>query len=146
MHVRVATEADLPEMSRVRMSVRENRLADPTSLRPGDARWMLAGDGRGWVCEVDGSIVGFAMADRSGANVYALFVEPAYEGRGIGRILHDTMMDWFFTAGVKSVWLSTDPGTRAERLYRAAGWIFCGTMSNGEIRFELSREQWAAGG
>jgi hypothetical protein len=34
----------------------------------------------------------------------ALFVEPGYESCGIGRRLHDTMMEWFFAAGVPEVW------------------------------------------
>jgi len=124
------------------MSVNENRLSDLSVLNPGDVDRMLAGDGRGWVCEVDGRIVAFAMADLSGANVYALFVEPGYEGQGIGRNLHDTMMNWFFDAGVPEVWLSTDPNTRADSFYRCAGWVANGTRSNGEIRFTMSRERW----
>jgi GNAT superfamily N-acetyltransferase len=142
MNIRVATESDIPEMGRVRMSVNENRIPSLGSLRPGDTERMLGGDGCGWVCEVDGRIVAFAIADLSGANVYALFVEPGSEGRGIGRRLHDTMMDWLFAAGVKVVWLSTDPNTRAEGFYRKAGWIPTGSKPNGEIRFEMSRERW----
>jgi GNAT superfamily N-acetyltransferase len=142
MRIRVATEGDISEMGRVRMSVRENRIASVSSLSPGDTERMLRGDGRGWVSEIDGRVVGFAIADLSGANVYALFIEPEYERRGIGRLLHDTMMDWFFSHMVSSVWLSTDPGTRAENFYRKAGWIATGTEANGEIRFELSRDGW----
>ena len=124
------------------MSVRENRIPDLEVLEPGGTERMLDGDGRGWVCEVDGRIVGFAIADLSAANVYALFVEPAFEGRGIGRHLHDTMMAWFLAAGPSRVWLSTDPDTRAESFYRRAGWVEVGKERNGEIRFEMSRERW----
>jgi len=126
------------------MSVRENRIPDLSVLDPRDIDRMLGGDGCGWVCEVDDRIVGFAMADLSKANVYALFVEPAFEGRGIGRRLHDTMMRWFFDRGIPEVWLSTDPNTRAEAFYRRAGWTAAGTRANGEIRFTLSRERWLA--
>jgi GNAT superfamily N-acetyltransferase len=91
---------------------------------------------------VDSRIVGFAIGDFPDSNVYALFVEAEYEGRGVGRLLHDTMMDWFFSAGAETVWLSTDPNTRAERFYRAAGWSFRGTEANGELRFEMSRASW----
>jgi GNAT superfamily N-acetyltransferase len=145
MKIRVATEADIPEMGRVRMSVRENRLDSLSSLNAGDTERMLRGDGCGWVGEVDGRIVGFAIADLSGANVYALFIEPEFERRGIGRLLHDTMMDWFFSRQVRSVWLTTDPGTRAEGFYRKAGWIAAGLEANGEIRFEMSRDEWLGG-
>ena len=141
MKIRVATEADIPEMGRVRMSVRENRLASLSSLKAGETERLLCDDGRGWVSEVDGRIVGFAIADLSGANVYALFVEPGFERQGIGRLLHDTMMDWFFSNPVSTVWLSTDPSTRAEGFYRKAGWIASGEEANGEIRFEMTRDR-----
>jgi GNAT superfamily N-acetyltransferase len=142
MNIRVATESDIPELGRVRMSVNENRIPSLASLRPGDMERMLGGDGCGWVGEVDGRIVAFAIADLSGANVYALFVEPGHEGRGVGCRLHDTMMEWFFAAGVDDVWLGTDPNTRAERFYRKAGWMPTGSRPNGEIRFEMSRGRW----
>jgi hypothetical protein len=51
------------------------------------------------------------------------------------------MMDWMFAAGADEVWLGTDPGTRAERIYRAAGWRFAGNEPNGEARYEMSRER-----
>jgi GNAT superfamily N-acetyltransferase len=103
MRIRVATEADIPEMGRVRMSVQENRHVSLDSLQAGETERMLGGDGCGWVGEDDGRIVGFAIADISGANVYALFFEPDFERRGIGRLLHDAMMNWFFSNGVTRV-------------------------------------------
>ncbi len=144
MQIRPASEADIPEMHRIRTSVRENRLAIPSLVQPGDYRAMLAEHGRGWVAESDGRIIGFAVADLSRRNVWALFVDPASEGRGAGRQLHDAMMDWMFAAGAEEVWLGTDPGTRAERFYRSAGWRFAGGEPNGEARYEMSRDDWSA--
>lgn len=143
--IRVAEEADIGEMHRIRLAVRENRLADPAMVQPDDYRPLLGRDGRGWVAEVDGRLVGFAVADRLRGNVWALFVDPRFEGRGAGRMLHDAMMDWLFAAGLGSVWLSTDPGTRAEAFYRAAGWRPAG-QHRGEARYEMSREEWLARG
>ena len=34
------------------------------------------------------------------------------------------------------LWLSTDPGTRAQRFYARAGWLSRGLQDNGELRFE----------
>lgn len=147
MQIRPASVADIAEMHRVRMSVRENRLADPALVQPRDYEAMLAERGRGWVAEVDGRVAGFAIGDASRMNVWALFVHPDAEGRGTGRRLHDAMMEWFFTsAGAERVWLSTDPGTRAERFYRAAGWRHAGPEPNGEARYEMSRVQWSQRG
>lgn len=131
-------------MHRVRLSVRENRLSDPARVQPHHYRSMLNEHGRGWVAEVEGRIAGFAIADLSRSNVWALFVDPAFEGAGIGRRLHDAMLDGMFAAGAEQVWLSTDPGTRAERFYRSAGWRLAGREENGELRFERSREGWIA--
>jgi len=142
MIFRNATEADIGEMHRVRMSVRENILRNPALVTPEDTREMLASRGRGWVCEVDGRIVGFAVGDMAAMNVWALFVEPGCQGRGIGRRLHDAMMGWMFESGAERVWLSTDPGTRAERFYRRAGWEAAGLQPGGELRFEMTRDRW----
>lgn len=145
VRIRVAVDADIPEMHRIRLAVRENRLADPSWVQPDDYRRMIAEDGRGWVAEADGRMVGFAVADLRRANVWALFVDPAFEGRGAGRLLHDRMMDWLFAAGAERVWLCTDPGTRAEAFYRAAGWRNAGEQ-RGEARYEMGRDGWTGRG
>ena len=141
MRIYVATHAEIPHMHRIRMSVRENRLSDQTRVRAHDYMAFVERDGRAWVAEVDGRIVGFAVADLARSNVWALFVEPGYEGHGIGRQLHDRMMDWLFGSGATLVWLRTDPDTRAERFYRAAGWRYVGQEEHGEARFEMANDQ-----
>lgn len=135
---RVATAADIPGMNRVRMSVRENILSDPSLITKGDYGDMLTIHGRGWVHERDGKIVGFAVGDHARRNIWALFIEPGYEGLGIGRALHDAMVRWLFEQSSEPLWLSTTPGTRAEAFYRAAGWRHVGDAPHGEIRFELN--------
>ncbi|MBW3553779.1 MAG: GNAT family N-acetyltransferase [Gemmatimonadetes bacterium] len=131
-------------MHRIRMAVRENVLGDPGRIQPSNYAAILDAGGRGWVAEVEGRMVGFAVADLARSNVWALFVDPGFEARGVGRRLHDTMMDWFFAAGADRVWLGTDPGTRAEGFYRSAGWSYVGDDPNGEARYEMSREEWLA--
>lgn len=137
---RAAVRVDIDAMHVVRCAVRENRLSRPDRITPDDYRAMLERDGRGWVAEVDGRIVGFAVADVRRFNVWALFVDPEHERRGIGLALHDVMMVWFFAQpGVERVWLTTAPGTRAEGFYRRAGWRACGLDAHGEMRFEMDR-------
>jgi GNAT superfamily N-acetyltransferase len=51
--------------------------------------------GKGWVCEM-AQLVGFAIADLIDNNIWALFVHPDFEGKGIGKTLHDMMLDWYF--------------------------------------------------
>jgi GNAT superfamily N-acetyltransferase len=136
--VRAATAADIAEMHRVRLSVRENRLAEPGRVQPHHYVSMLE-TGRGWVSEVAGTIVGFAIADLAGGSLWALFVDPEYERRGIGRQLHDTAIAWLFASGAERIWLTTDPGTRAERFYQSAAWQRSGVEASGEVRYERSR-------
>jgi GNAT superfamily N-acetyltransferase len=140
--VRIAIDDDIPLMHRIRMSVRENQLSDPSRVRLRDYHSLLR-SGRGWVCEVDGTIVGFAIADLASYSVWALFVEPLYERRGIGRQLHDAMVEWLFASGAPRIALTTDPHTRAERFYEAAGWQRVGQEPNGETCYHLVRERFA---
>lgn len=143
MTIRAAEIADIPAMHRVRLAVTENALSSPTRISHDDYQSMLLRDGRGWVFEQGGAIVGFAVGDRARRNIWALFVAPGFERRGIGRALHDVMMRWMFDVGAETVWLGTAAGTRAERFYVTAGWERVGHLENGEVRFEMSRERYA---
>jgi GNAT superfamily N-acetyltransferase len=142
MKLREAVIADIPELHRVRMAVKENALSNPDLITPADYASFLTEKGKGWLVEDEGQVLGFAIVDLEGRNVWALFVDPPAEGRGIGRQLHHTMMNWYFQQTDQAIWLSTAPGSRAERFYRKAGWIEAGTYGKGEIRFELKAGDW----
>lgn len=137
--LRVARRDDIPAMHRVRMSVQENRLVS-TSLSEADYVSAIESSGRGWVIEVDEAIVAFAVGDASNGSIWALFVEPGQEGRGYGRQLHDVMVRWLWQQGLEKLWLTTNPGTRAQRFYEASGWQYVGPAAHGEVRLELMRE------
>ena len=136
---REAVIEDIAVIQTIRNAVRENRLSDPSRVTDNDVQEYILDRGKGWVYEHDGHIVGFAIGDLQDANIWALFILPEFEGIGIGRSLHDTMVTWMFDQGLSCIWLSTAPGTRAERFYREAGWTKTGITPSGEIRFELSR-------
>ena len=134
--LRIATRADIGAMHRVRLAVRENRLSDPARFTEADYVRDIEETGRGWVVEACGEVVAFAIGRRTDGNVWALFVDPAHEGRGYGTRLHDALVAWLEEHGPGVLWLTTDPGTRAERFYRARGWVERGEPSAGERRFE----------
>lgn len=136
--IRQATAADAAAMHRVRIAVRENKLVSMV-LTDRDYITAIEETGRGWVAEEDGEIVAFAVGNRDTGSVWALFVAPVHEGRGYGRRLHDVMVAWLFEQGHDRLWLTTKPGTRAERFYCAAGWRRAGEDPPGEVRFELRR-------
>lgn len=134
--LRQATRLDIPGMHRVRLAVRENRL---TSSIISEEHYMPAIEttGRGWVIEIDDSVVAFAVGNKNTGNIWALFVEPDHEGLGYGRRLHDAMVDWLFLNKISRLNLSTAFGTRAEKFYEKAGWAQTGQRENGEVYFEL---------
>ena len=142
MIVREAVTADIPQIQVVRNLVKENPLPDPSLVTDADCKDYLTNRGKGWVCEMGNRIVGFSIISVKDNNVWALFIQPGYERQGIGRLLHDRMMNWYFTQTTETVWLGTAPGTRAEKFYEAAGWTKTGIRPNGEVRFEMSQSQW----
>lgn len=143
MRYRQAGVEDIPAMHEVRLAVRENVLSNPVRVRPENYRNLLERDGRCWLCEADGRVAGFVVADRVRANLWALFVAPEFEGRGIGRQLLDLATAWLLEEGdLDGAWLSTEPGTRAQRLYQRSGWSEAGTLPNGEVRYEITRSRW----
>jgi len=142
--IREATIDDILQIQVVRNSVSENTLSDPNLVSDKDCEEFLTRRGKGWVCEIDQEIVGFSIADLKENNIWALFLKPEFEKQGIGKILHDTMLDWYFKQTKKTVWLGTTPGTRADMFYRKAGWKENGTCGKDEIKFEMSYTEWAA--
>lgn len=137
-YIRQAMPGDAAAMHRVRLAVNENRLVSMT-LAEHDYIGAIQQTGRGWVAEVDGSVVGFAVGNSQTGNIWALFVDPGHEGKGYGRQLHDVMVAWLWQQGLDRLWLTTDSGTRAERFYLRAGWQPDGAAGAGEVRFELQR-------
>ena len=144
MQIREAQVADIPKMSEIRLAVKENVLSNPGLVTYDDYVNYLTHRGKGWVAEVSGCLVGFAIVDLQGHNIWALFVHPNFDRQGIGRDLHDTMLSWYFAQTTTPVWLSTAPGSRAEGFYRRASWHETGRTRNGDVRFELA--QWQAPG
>lgn len=142
MQIREATVNDIPQIQFVRKSVLENKLSDPALVTDKDCEEYLTRRGKGWVCELNNEIVGFAIADLQDNNIWALFLLPAYEKQGIGCSLHDTMLCWYFSKTAHPVWLTTAPETRAEGFYRKLGWKEIGLYGKGEIKFQMTLLEW----
>ena len=141
---REAELTDIPQIQVVRNAVKENMLSDPALVSDKDCEEFLTERGKGWVCETDNTIVGFAIVDMKENNLWALFIHPLFEAKGIGRVLHDRMINWYFDQTFDKVWLGTAPGTRAENFYRKAGWKEAGMHGTREVKFEMNFEDWNA--
>ena len=134
---------DIKQIQIVRNAVKENTLSDPNLVPDADVEEYLFHRGKGWVCEIDNVVVGFSIVDLKDKNIWALFVHPDHEAKGIGKKLHDVMLDWYFDQTQETVWLGTSLKTKAEQFYRMQGWKEVGTHGKGEIKFEMDFENWA---
>ena len=94
MIYREAEIKDIPQIQIVRNAVKENQLSDPALVPDSDVEIYMNNRGNGWVCEIENRIAGFAIVDLVENNVWALFVHPDFEAQGIGKKLHEIMMDW----------------------------------------------------
>jgi len=137
--IRKAETSDVVAMNHLRLQVQENILSDPSRVTAEMTTEAISVTGGGWVFEEEGQILGFSIALLKDPSIWALFVLPGHEGRGIGHALIGVAVNWLWSQGAERIWLGTDPGTRAERFYRERGWREAGKHDNGEIRFELNR-------
>lgn len=142
MNLRSATVQDVDILFDIRCSVTENHQSRDELRTIGvtveTVRDMIeSGDYVSTIAEVDGRPVGFTMAQISEAYVFACFVRPDFENRGIGRALMAAAETGLRQAGVDRAWLSTgsDPHLRAVGFYRRLGWREDGFLDDGQIRF-----------
>jgi GNAT superfamily N-acetyltransferase len=142
MKIREAILSDIPQIQIVRNLVKENVLSDPSLVPDSDVADYITRRGKGWVCEIANEVVGFSIIDLQDHNVWALFMHPDFEKQGIGKQLHDVMMDWYFAQTQTTVWLGTEPKSRAENFYRKAGWQEVGVHGKGEVKFEMQFADW----
>ncbi len=132
--IRRAISADHERITEIRNSVKENILRDPSRVSVADYKWFERNPGI-WVWEEKGKILGFSAADTRDGTIWALFVDPEHEGRGIGRALFAKALVSLREAGHKTGSLTTQPGSRADRFYQRAGWKAIGTSERGERIF-----------
>jgi ribosomal protein S18 acetylase RimI-like enzyme len=133
--LRRATPADIPRIMEIRGAVRENRLSDPSRVTNADVLWQIAHSPI-HLWDDGGVIKGFSAGDPRDGSIFALFVDPAFEGQEIGQALILAACRSLAAAGRRIAKLSTDPGTRAERFYLRNGWLAKGLDARGEMVFE----------
>jgi GNAT superfamily N-acetyltransferase len=140
--LRRATPADVTRIMEIRGAVHENRLSDPSRVTAADVLWQIAHSPI-HLWDERGIVKGFSAGDPRDGSIFALFVDPAFEGQGIGQALILAACRSLAATGHRIAKLSTDPGTRAERFYLRNGWRAKGFDARGEMVFE---KEIAAGG
>lgn len=142
MIFREAIVEDIDNYMVVRMAVKENVLNNIELVTREDNQNYLTKYGKGWICEIEQQIVGFSIVGLKQRNVWALFVHPKFEGKGIGSKLHQMMLDWYFTQTIDKIWLGTEPKTKAADFYKKKGWVEVGKYGDYEIKFEMNLDDW----
>ncbi len=85
---------------------------------------MLDKSHRGWLCEIEFRVVGFAMGNRTNGEIRVIALLKEFEAQGIGKHLLGLVEDWLPSEGWKEIWLTTahDENVRAVGGYRHLGW------------------------
>lgn len=142
---RPMTVDDIPAVLEVRFATAENAitleaLEADYGITPASIAASMESDSRGWLCEDDSDVVGFAMGDRTNGEVQVVAVLPGHEGRGIGKALLARVAEWLFAEGHEEIWLgaNSDPEVRATGFYRKLGWRRSGIMKGDDEILKLS--------
>lgn len=140
--IRPATAADISGLFQVRTSVVENALSRDELAALGITETsiadMIAQAPCAWVADEDGRIVGFSMVDLDEGALFAAFVLPSHQGRGIGRRLVQPAEEALFERHAVA-WLETAKVTRAAGFYRHLGWGDERDIGGGDVRMERRR-------
>jgi ribosomal protein S18 acetylase RimI-like enzyme len=103
-------------------------------------------DWRTWLAEDGGWTVGFAVtgpsedadAERTTAEVYAIYLEPDRVGTGLGRDLFAHAVTDLRERGFDAITLWVlETNERARRFYEAAGWKPDGTITSERVDCEM---------
>lgn len=142
IRTRLALPSDIEGIFEVRTSVKENHLSREEMERMGITESvvtdMIEKSRCAWIAEDDGKVTGFSMILPDEGCLFAAFVLPKYEGRGLGRILVGLAEQELFKHH-EVAWLETDKNSRAAKFYMHLGWVKKANVSESDIRLEKFR-------
>lgn len=133
INIRTAKAADVDAIFYVRTSVTENHLSREEMRRIGVTENVVADmiekSHCAWVATENEKIIGFSMILPDEACLFAAFVLPEYEGRGIGRRLVELAEKELFRHH-EIAWLETDKKVVQQNfIYISAGPIKLTSMT-----------------
>lgn len=142
IQIRLARPSDVGGIFRVRTSVNENvltvtEMAD-MGITAASVTEMIQGAPCAWVACEGAQIVGFSMIDPNEGSLFAAFILPSHEGRGIGKKLAQAAKQVLFSTHALA-WLETAKASRAAGFYRHLGWGNEQDIGSGDIRLEKHR-------
>ncbi|HEV7207968.1 MAG TPA: GNAT family N-acetyltransferase [Mycobacteriales bacterium] len=140
MLIRAATDSDWPEIWPIFAQIvaagetyAYPELSDPQAAR---AIWMEEPPGQTVVAVDTGVVLGSAKMgpNRPGRGAHvataSFLVDPAHQGRGVGRALGEYVLAWARDAGYRSIQFNAvvETNTAAVRLWQALGFQIIGTV------------------
>jgi len=136
MTFREINQQDISTLFAIRAATRENPLSrselQALGITEDSVATMLYTTHRGWLCEAEGKVVGFAMGDGKTGELWVIAVLPAFEGQGIGSRLLEHVEAWLWSLGWPELWLwtSSAPTKRAFTFYLHHGWTISEIKGN----------------
>ncbi|MDF3837720.1 GNAT family N-acetyltransferase [Cupriavidus basilensis] len=142
IQIRLARPSDVGDIFRVRTSVNENvlsvtEMAD-MGITEASVTDMIRSAPCAWVACENAQVVGFSMIDSNEGSLFAAFVLPSHEGKGIGKKLVQAAEEVLFSKHALA-WLETAETSRAAGFYRHLGWGHERDVGEGDIRLEKRR-------
>jgi len=132
--IRLGRLSDMEQLVKLRVAVAENRITDPARVPVHEYRNFIEHRALFVWMESD-EIAGFSAANPLDGTIWALFVHPDNDGRGIGSALLDKTCRMLKRRGRSIATLSTGPDTRAAAFYRKRGWVALGMTDWHELQF-----------
>ncbi|AEN64716.1 GCN5-related N-acetyltransferase [Enterobacter soli] len=141
--IRTAQPSDVNSIFDVRTSVTENHLSREEmrliGITESAVADMIEQSQCAWVAILNDNVIGFSMILPDEGCLFAAFVLPEYQGRGIGRRLVELAEHELFKHH-ETAWLETDKNSRAAQFYMQLGWVKKKNIDGTDIRLEKSRD------
>ncbi|MBY4840292.1 GNAT family N-acetyltransferase [Pantoea sp. DY-5] len=143
IYIRTARLSNIEGMFDVRTSVIDNHLSREEMRQMGITESVL-GDMvekslSAWVATENNKIIGFSIIFPDEGCLFAAFVLPEYEGKGIGRRLVMLAEQELFQHH-EIAWLETDKNSRSAKFYMHLGWGNETDLNGTDIKLEKSRD------
>ncbi len=127
--IRKILHKDVSNLFKVRVATRENALSlsdlEELGITEESIHSAIDDSHCGWLCELDGKTVGFAMGDFRAKELTVIALLPEYENQGIGAKLLNRVEAWLSAKKCNKIWLTTDIdiNLRAYGFYIKHGWV-----------------------
>ncbi|MCU4674669.1 GNAT family N-acetyltransferase [Catenovulum sp. 2E275] len=133
--IREAQLSDIPDFIRIRQQPSDNPLNPSKPIPLLCYQQYLTKYGKGWVYTDNNGICGYVIGSKKESTIWALFIAPEYQGKGIGKALLKTATNWLNENGIQKIYLSTAVNSKAEHFYQHLGWHRGIPLETGQVTY-----------